>query len=283
MPLVWKLLADSLLGSAVINLSGGNCHICRTFRHLLTSLLGYSREVLTNEKGFEQRKSLLDDLLKKCWELDIVTVIAAGNDGDFPSRDLKDSIPACLGTPDNALITVGAATKDGQRHHLTTREVKGGAGSITVWAKGDMPTYCAAREGTGSQKLEGTSLAAAQVSGLAAYFLSLSMNELPVPKGTTMDPTSAMYKLGPDLHVEGKVAKAVKEYVKNMSHVHSAGGVNMAYNGAEDDVCKAVRSESIPMKRATAPKKNAYGLTPFIVSGKLVGTGPNLVRLQALI
>jgi len=239
--------------------------------------------VLTDEKEFEKRKELLNGLLKECWRLDIVTVIAAGNDGDFQSRDLKDTIPACLGTPDNALITVGAATKDGQRHHLTTREVKEGAGSITVWAKGDMPTYCAAMQGTGSQKLEGTSLAAAQVSGLAAYFLSLSREELPVPKGTTMDPTSAMYQFGPDLHVKGKVARTVKEYIKNMSHVHSGGGVNMAYNGAEDEVCKPVRADAIPMKRATAPKKNAYGLTPFIVSGKLVGTGPNLVRLQALI
>ena len=220
-------------------------------------------------------------MLKQCWDLDIVTVIAAGNDGRFQTRDLKDEIPACLGKKDNPLITVGAATVDGKRHHLTTQQ-REGAGSITVWAKGDMPTYCAAMEGTGSQAQEGSSVAAAQISGLAAYFLSLDRNELPIPKGWPVTATEAAYGFGPDLHVKGKVAQTVKDYIVAMSHKYSEGedSVNMAYNGAEDKVCKAIPANNIVLKRATAPKKDAYGLTPFIVSGKLVGNRPGMVCLQ---
>ena len=222
------------------------------------------------------RKALLDKLLIECWELDIVTVIATSNYGEFATtRSLKEEVPGCLGRPNNPLITVGAATADGKRYFKTTKE---DGGSITVWAKGDMPTYCAATEGSGSQKQEGSSGAAAQVSGLAAYFLSLSKKELAVPKNWPMKATVELYGL--DLHLKGKVAQLVKDYIVAMSHVRTEGGVNMAYNGAEERVCEVVKASDIKQKRAAAPKKNAYGLTPLIVAGKLVGSRPGLVCIQ---
>lgn len=220
---------------------------------------------------FEARKELLNLLLKDCWKLDIVTVIATGNRGHISDHYLKDEIPACLGQRTNPLITVGAATVDGKRFEATSLEK--GVGSISVWAKGDMPTYCAATEGTGSEKQHGSSMATAQVSGLAAYFLSLSRAELLTPKGWSSNGAiSSLYKLGPDLHVKGKVAQTVKDYIVAMSHVRTEVGVNMAYSGAEDGICEVVEAASIALKRAPAPKKDAYGLTPFIVSGKFVGT-----------
>ncbi|RDL38904.1 uncharacterized protein BP5553_03244 [Venustampulla echinocandica] len=187
-----------------------------------------------------ERKDHMRILLEECWENDIVTVVAAGNEGNSDDYDLSQDIPACLGTTANALITVGASDINGQQWHQTTRDA-GLGGSISIWAQGD-DIQCAALGDQGFQRNKGTSFAAPQIAGLAAYFMSLSQQELPwTPQKEHQPP----YLDAPNLHTKGKVSKAVKDYLVALSYPRIPGGVNVGYNGAEYNTCDVVPGTSV--------------------------------------
>lgn len=115
---------------------------------------------------------------------------------------LHQDIPACLGTIDNALITVGACNADGDRLPLTTNDL-GKGGQILTSAQADGVVECASADGSGTRDGRGTSFAAPQVAGIAAYFLSLERHELPV--GAESYYSGGQF-IGPDLHVKSVVS-----------------------------------------------------------------------------
>ncbi|KAH6715723.1 peptidase S8/S53 domain-containing protein [Leptodontidium sp. MPI-SDFR-AT-0119] len=254
-------------GSAVLNFSQG-------FGHL-------------RGEAWQKRRDLMEVLLKTCWKNDIVTVIAAGNEGEDPFFDLSKDIPACLGKPTNPLITVGACDIAGNRTPLTSRD-RGLGGSITTSAQGDNEVRCVAPGSSGSQTQPGTSMAAPQIAGLAAYFMSLPRAELPEAinadtqtagtqnaLGTFLGPSLTGGKfIGPDLHVKGKVSQAVKDYIGRMAYKRDLthpDAVNVGYNGVEEGLCNVVwPNTSFKRKRGGIhARADEYGLSPVVVSGVL--------------
>ena len=222
------------------------------------------------------------ELLTECWQNDIVTVIAAGNDGEDPRFSLAEAIPGCLGTPTNPLITVGAANLDGTRWEGTTQET---GGSITTWAPGH-DIKCPANEDSGFQVRHGTSLAAPQIAGLAAYFMSLGQDELP-REPLTSDEFARMPFQGPNLHIKGKVSQSVKDYIHTMGYRRSPDNdksVPLAYNGAQDGLCLVKPNTDIRKreKRQASRQADKYGLVPVVTAGILV-SGASLDLVGALI
>lgn len=227
-------------------------------------------------------REMFDRLLKECWENDIVTVIAAGNKG-ADGYTLDSDIPATLGTSTNPLITVGASDVNGIRWPGTTIEDhdnthSGSGGSISIWAQGDntgsVENIQCAKPGTqGFQMRHGTSVAAPQIAGLAAYFLSIPIEELnwdaqQQPTGSAsplpLDMGPPFY--APDLHTKGQVAGAVRYYLMRMSYIRGAEGVNVAYNGANEDRCKVLPGSQVhPRGQATnaTVQRDNFGLTPI--------------------
>ncbi|KAL2065238.1 hypothetical protein VTL71DRAFT_2907 [Oculimacula yallundae] len=244
---------------------------------------------LLEGKAWQTRRNLMEVLLKECWKNDIVTVIAAGNEGDKPGFDLSRDIPACLGTPTNPLITVGATNSQGNRLPLTNKDT-GLGGSITTSAQGDNEVRCVAPGASGSQTQKGTSVAAPQIAGLAAYFLSLPQEELPeainadtaaahmpgIPVFLGPSLTGGKF-IGPDLHIKGQVSQAVKDYLVRMSYKRNPAhpdAVAVAYNGVEEGLCKAVLpNASFKRKRGgIVPRAGEGDLVPVVVSGVMAST-----------
>lgn len=101
---------------------------------------------------------LLDKFITDLEKLDASPVTSAGNDGDEDGVGLHTKTPANLGTDDNALVTVGAVTPDGNLWKKTTPKQPGKAGSMTVYAQGSkVQTYNAA--GVAEADHSGTSVA----------------------------------------------------------------------------------------------------------------------------
>lgn len=222
----------------------------------------------------------MKELLEQCWENDIVTVVAAGNLGSRSTYDISQDIPSCLGAPDNPLITVGASTLDGRLWAGTTAAVNGRPGSISIWALGES-VLCAAPQGNrGFVVDDGTSLSTGQISGLAAYYMSLPLQDLswnlPAAPPGTPDPLSlpqipTQQLIPPDLHITGTVSQAVKDYLVRMSYPRKPGGVNVAYNGAEESPCAMTPWDQINKRQhLTSRSHDNYtsGLIP-LVTGEL--------------
>ncbi|KAH9214238.1 hypothetical protein DL95DRAFT_504112 [Leptodontidium sp. 2 PMI_412] len=197
------------------------------------------------EEPWLSRRDMLRDLLEQCWANDIVTVIAAGNEGTDSSFGLHEDVPACLGILDNALITVGACNAEGDRTPDTTRDLRRG-GQILASAQGDGGFSSASADGSGTRLGTGTSFATPQIAGLAAYFMSLDRNELSV---NSKGQFSQGQFIGPDLHIKVQVSKDVRNYIHNkMSYKRypdHPNAVNVAYNGAEDKLCNLVPGTSL--------------------------------------
>lgn len=217
----------------------------------------------------------------------VVTVIAAGNEGEDTFFDLSKDIPACLGKPTNPLITVGACDIAGNRTPLTSRD-RGLGGSITTSAQGDNEVRCVAPGSSESQTQPGTSMAAPQIASLAAYFMSLPLAELPEAinadtqtagtqnaLGTFLGPSLTGGKfIGPDLHVKGKFSQAVKDYIGRMAYKRDPthpDAVNVGYNGVEEGLCNVVwPNTSFKRKRGgIQARADEYGLSPVVVFGVL--------------
>ncbi|KAH8667581.1 hypothetical protein BGZ60DRAFT_52571 [Tricladium varicosporioides] len=116
-------------------------------------------------------------------------------------------------------------------------------------------------------------MAAPAVAGLVAYYLSLPRESLGVR-------IKAPDELGPDLHIKGKVAQAVKDYIVESSYSRSEQidqlypleMYNVAYNGAADRLCRAVRGSTLWRRDLEDLKKqyNDFGLSPVVVRGEIV-------------
>ena len=110
-------------------------------------------------------------ILNDAWGANIVTVVAAGNDGLAGGR-IENFVPVRLGRPNNALITVGGTYNNGYLWE-ETRPIAGGAGSIDIYAQADQIHCASSTDPNGFVVKDGTSFAAPAIAGLAAYFLSL--------------------------------------------------------------------------------------------------------------
>ncbi|KAG4443888.1 hypothetical protein IFR05_000654 [Cadophora sp. M221] len=275
-------------GSYVASLAAGKVYGVAKKAHLVPVKYKNRWAVLNFSQGFshltgdawEERRRVMDKLLRLCWKNDIVTVIAAGNDGERVNFDLSKDVPGCLGARDNPLITVGASTLEGNRWIGATRET-GSGGSITTSAQGDDQVRCVDAGVGGSQLRRGTSLVAHQVAGLVVYFMSLSQSELPDALNTDAATTGRFaaagvsdgFFIGPDLHIKGTVSQAVKDYIGRMTFKRnpaSPDAVSIAYNGAEEGLCQMVPNNSFKRKRGgIIPRAGEGDLVPVVVSGVL--------------
>lgn len=133
-------------------------HVLRKFRANKAS--GFNPDTTGITEQIMQR--ILEDM----WSMDVTMVVAAGNDGQL-GHSLDEIVPQKLGSPDNALITVGGVYKDGTLDDLTTFD-SGAGGSITVYAVSRDVVAADYRNNAGSvTTAPGTSVAAPAVAGLA--------------------------------------------------------------------------------------------------------------------
>jgi hypothetical protein len=73
----------------------------------------------------------MEHALARCWYLDIITVVPAGNGGGEESLDVRT--PQNHGSHNSALITVGGVNNRGVLWPSTSIDIDKG-GSITVYA-----------------------------------------------------------------------------------------------------------------------------------------------------
>lgn len=124
---------------------------------------------------YAARKTSLEDFISELEQLDVVVVIAAGNEN---KEKLEDRIPQGMGTATNSIITVGGVDEDGQIWEHSTSQGSGG-GSLTVFAQSkdlemDLPFV-------GVRKIDGTSFAAPAVVSFRLTYLKLYVWKLTLP------------------------------------------------------------------------------------------------------
>ncbi|KAE8444810.1 hypothetical protein EG329_014164 [Mollisiaceae sp. DMI_Dod_QoI] len=83
---------------------------------------------------------MLKNLLRMCWNNDLVTVIAAGNNEGDLIFDLGQRLPARTGTSDNTLNTIEACDISGMQNSLTTKAI-GNGDLISTNTQGDSVEY----------------------------------------------------------------------------------------------------------------------------------------------
>ncbi|KAK2051364.1 serine proteinase 2 [Colletotrichum caudatum] len=115
------------------------------------------------------RKTLveLQEILESIIEMDVPIICPAGNSADKVGGSIEPShLPAVLADR-LPVIVVGSATVDGTMSRFSQRGIL-----LTTWAIGE-EVQCAERNSKdGLLTTEGTSVAAPQIAGLAAYFMS---------------------------------------------------------------------------------------------------------------
>ena len=174
----------------------------------------------------DEGHDIFDNLLKICWQHDIVTVVAAGN---RPEYHLGEYTPQKLATPENPLIVVGGTTEDARIWETGTKNFEN---KMTLYAPAIGVTCASSRSSTFIEKhdgrdqhsLPGTSLSAGIVSGAAVYLLSLP-------------PSSTSFAHNRGLHFPGHVSMNVKLELVNLSHprrTNGQPGPNIVYNGVHD-------------------------------------------------
>lgn len=143
---------------------------------------------------------------------DVVTVFAAGND---PSQNIGGYSPQRFANPNNPLISVGAVDRQGLYSELVNAKIGPAVGahgrdlqlkgSHTVYALGDNVDTMTPGTIIEYRLSSGTSFAAPQVAGLAAYFLTIP--------GLRWSP--------------GSVAKLMKDFiVQQKRRSHLSGGTD---------------------------------------------------------
>lgn len=132
--------------------------------------MDYSRLNINPPANSDQFLPLLAD----AWDNGISTVVSAGNNG---KRTLGDYNPQRFGRADNPLITVGSIDAYGDKSSGNPAEGPRGigttdpflTGSLTVFAQGAEVLLAKPYSSTLFQYGKGSSYAAPQVAGLAAY------------------------------------------------------------------------------------------------------------------
>jgi len=182
-------------------------------------------------------------LLAEAWENDIVTVVATSN---APHHTFGDRSPQRYGTVDNALITVGQILDDGLAY--SEQSIPGPArtgidpllvGSYTIYADTENIRVAKAHDPAERYRLSGgTSYAAPQIAGLAAYLLAAPYLVQPLP---------------------GTVAMQMKNTLTLLARAPSPGGagVAVANNGVHEIFCLQPR----PSKKA--PRTVDYVTSPI--------------------
>ncbi len=210
---------------------------------------------------------ILRERLESSWQNDIITVVAAGNEG----RPLDRVTPQKLGTAENALITVGGVNNKGVLDSITNFNA-GRGGSLTVYALSD-GVRGAKWDSTTELRIDGgTSLACPAVAGLAAYFASL-----------------------PSLAGEwtpGSVSGAMKAYITRYAYrrtpnpipddlpssytsVPPADSIIVAYNRAPEGLCSAkaaAKRNVVKDKRPDIGVRQESGDFDVVISGAVVAT-----------
>lgn len=188
--------------------------------------------------------------MQLCWEKDIITTVAAGNDGQLGSGSLSYYTPQEMGTPDNALITVGGVYANGVLwEHSNFERPSGvnhanGRGSLSVFTLSVQVLAAGFASNTAAERRDGTSEAAPAVAGLAAYFASLESlaNEFPT----------------------GNVAKSMKDYIiqyafrRNDNPIHADAQhpppperIIVPYNQAPEGLCSSDRPNKRSLQNVT--------------------------------
>lgn len=218
----------------------------------LTTLIGFRSD---SSSGIDRK--FMEGLFEEFWSNGIVTVIAAGNEAGSGVH-LGDRLPQAIGKPDNPLITVGGIENDGTWWDSTSPKA-GGNGSITVSLAAHV-TCASSGDPAGFRTQVGTSFAAPQVAGLAAYFLSLPILQARLHTGGY-----------------GRVAQNVKDYIVQAANrrlpLNSPDGnaVFAAYNLADDAICLLPFVKRALPKRA-GPTRASPNVETILVSGTLVAT-----------
>ncbi|KAL8929645.1 MAG: hypothetical protein Q9172_000324 [Xanthocarpia lactea] len=169
------------------------------------------------------------DLLAEAWQSGIVTVFAAGNKFSPDGLDLiGGSNPQRFATSNNPMIIVGSIDNRGSKSRFN-REV--GAppeyrgyhidsalvGELTTYANGEGIPMASARTNTNARVLSGTSFAAPQIGGLAAYFLGLP---------NLIGPSDV-----------AAIPMAIKKHIRKTARDDVHYGVGTAYNGVRELPC----------------------------------------------
>lgn len=194
--------------------------------------------------------------LAEAWDAGVVTVFCAGNaynptdpTANLYTVNIGSSTPQRFATPNNALIIVGSIDGNGipstfnllpgpySRIALDQRIV----GEITVYAQGELVARPVA--GNMWRPASGTSLAAPQVGGLAAYLLGLPGIQKPNDLRT--------------------IGMAMKTKIRNTARDGRADGAGVVHNGIWELTCGT--QETIPkvrreVKEAMTMDTLEYGL-----------------------
>ncbi|KAL8910761.1 MAG: hypothetical protein Q9171_003973 [Xanthocarpia ochracea] len=169
------------------------------------------------------------DLLAEAWQTGIVTVFSAGNKGGPAGVDLVGgSNPQRFATSNNPMIIVGSIDNRGSKSRFN-REV--GAppespglsidsalvGELTTYANGEGIPVASHQTNTNAKAMSGTSFAAPQIGGLAAYFLGLPN------------------LIGPSDFAA--IPMAIKKHIRKTARDDVHDGVGTAYNGVRELPC----------------------------------------------
>lgn len=182
-------------------------------------------------KGYAKDKSVVDDAVRFAMENDVLLIHAAGNDGldldanpNFPNRFYVDSLGMTQGEA-NAWITVGATQWQNNGELIATFS-NYGQKTVDVFAPGVKINSTV--PGSQYKELDGTSMAAPVVSGLAAllrsYYPHLSAVEV---KDIIMQSVTRI-----DHRVQIRDATGRKKRV-SMDQICISGGVVNAYRAIE--------------------------------------------------
>lgn len=197
-------------------------------------------------KGFSPQKKWVDDAVKYAAEKNVLMVHAAGNDAanidtayNFPSARFED------GQRPQNWITVGASG-DEKAGGLVASFSNYGKQEVDVFSPG-VKIYSTVPGGNTYANLQGTSMAAPVVSGLAAFIMSYyptltAVQVKDIIEKSVSHPTSKIPHPGGGANVL-------------MSDISVYGGIINAYKAVvlAEDISKPVKN--IPKKKTTSKKK----------------------------